>query len=115
MGKFEIYLEGSIFIAFEMSTKNESGLSNETLLFKRIIAKERRDYYNRENTVMIRSESTTKIFLKAEKRLFISRVKEDTSIDKQNLWQWCWRNSGKAPWGLPGKGSHCGQPILRRN
>lgn len=39
MGEFEIYLEGPIFTALEMS-ENKSGLSKDRLLFKTIIAKE---------------------------------------------------------------------------
>lgn len=38
MGEFETYLEGIIFIAFEMSKKNKSGLSKRILL-KRILAR----------------------------------------------------------------------------
>lgn len=39
MGEFETYLEGIIFIAFEMSKKNKSGLSKERILLKRILAR----------------------------------------------------------------------------
>lgn len=39
MSEFEIYLEGPIFTALEMS-ENKSGFSKDRFLFKRIIAKE---------------------------------------------------------------------------
>lgn len=97
MGEFEISLEGPIFIAFEMSKKNKSGLSVEKLSFK---SKGGKGTWKREIAVTVRSESLTKI---TEKRLFYGKGRKRQSEISRIFEGDAGQAGGNCHWGLMGK------------